>query len=363
MLKPSMTDAYIQLVDAGKVQPDPVQVRAVHILDELGYRIAEISKNSGILGSLFGRPYKQGARGLYMWGEIGRGKSMLMDMFYDQIDFENKRRIHFLKFMQKLHSALHRVRQMDVKDAIPPVADELSKGCRLLCVDELQISDIADGVIVGRLFEHLFKQGVTIFSTANRPPEDLCKDGLNRHLFMPYVAILKNNMDVYEFGGNMDYRLKRMQGEKTYFCPLSKHVSNVIQKIWDDLSGGHSETLVLEFNKREIVFPHFSNGNLRAQFWDLCGQPLGPKDFLAIADTIKLLVLERVPQLSRSNYNEAKRFVMLIDALYEAKVKLIISAVSKPEDLYIEGGGSFEFERAASRLREMQSVGWGSNTD
>ena len=355
----SVAEGYRQKIETGELRPDPVQADAVAMLDAFGIRLADATQPGGIFSRLLGKSPELTVKGLYIWGGVGRGKSMLMDLFYDRCDMTRKRRLHFLEFMQIVHRQLHEVRKTNARDAIVPVAAKIGKPVDLLCIDEFQISDIADGVIVGRLLEQLFKLGVVIVTTSNRPPEDLCKDGLNRHLFIPYARMLEEKLTLYRFGGSQDYRRQRISGQKTYFWPVNDEAARTVRAIWEDLSGGHSETLTLEINKREIFFPRFSNGTLYSGFWELCGQPLGPQDFLAIAENIKVMILEGIPVLSRSNYNEARRFVMLVDALYEARVDLIATAVDRPEYLYIEGTGSFEFERTASRLREMQGSNWG----
>jgi cell division protein ZapE len=228
----------------------------------------------------------------------------------------------------------------------------------LLAFDEMQITDITDAMIVGRLFEKLFAAGVVVVTTSNRVPEDLYKDGLNRALFLPFIDLLRAQMQVVALESPNDYRQHRLEGAQVYFHPAGK-ARDKIDALWADLSGGGAVPLRLPVNGREVELPRFANGVGRATFWDLCAKPLGAADYLAIAQAVRVLVLEDIPQLSASNYNEAKRFVTLIDALYEARVRLVASAADAPEGLYIEGSGSFEFERTASRLREMQAHDWG----
>ena len=230
---------------------------------------------------------------------------------------------------------------------------------RLLAFDEMQITDITDAMIVGRLFEALFAAGVVVVTTSNRVPDDLYKNGLNRQLFLPFIDLIKDKMEVWEMVSPTDYRQDRLQGAQVFFSPTGPEARQQIQSIWEDLSGGPAAPLTLEVKGREVVLPAFRNGVARASFYDLCGKMLGPGDYLAIAEEVKVLVLEDIPRLSRNNFNEAKRFVTLIDALYEAQVRLICSAAAEPEMLYVEGEGTFEFERTASRLREMQDKDWG----
>jgi cell division protein ZapE len=267
--------------------------------------------------------------------------------------------VHFHAFMQEIHKGMHEARKQGVDDPLAPVADAVSRDIRLLAFDEMQITDITDAMIVGRLFEKLMAAGVVIVTTSNRAPEELYKNGLNRQLFLPFIAILREKLQVVALESPHDYRQHRLSGAQVYFHPAGK-VKGEIQNIWNDLTGGaQGMALVLPVNGRTIDVPRFANGVARATFWDLCSRPLGPGDYLAIAQAVRVLILEDIPQLSAENYNEAKRFVTLIDALYEAKVRLISSAADVPERLYLEGSGAFEFERTASRLREMQGAEWG----
>jgi cell division protein ZapE len=254
---------------------------------------------------------------------------------------------------------MHAARQRGVEDALAPVAKAVSDDLRLLAFDEMQITDITDAMIVGRLFQSLMDAGVVVVTTSNRPPDDLYKDGLNRQLFLPFIDLLKERMVVREMAGPTDYRQDRLAGSPSYFTPLTAETRARIRALWQDLTDGQpAEPLTLTVNKRQVEIPAFRNGVARASFYDLCGRPLGPADYLALAQAARVLVLENVPTLGRSNFNEAKRFVTLVDALYEGRVKLICSAAAEPEYLYLEGEGSFEFERTASRLREMQSEDW-----
>jgi cell division protein ZapE len=284
-----------------------------------------------------------------------------MDLFIENTAIAQKRRVHFHAFMQEIHKGMHEARKTGVDDALAPVAEAVARDIRLLAFDEMQITDITDAMIVGRLFEKLMAAGVVIVTTSNRAPEELYKNGLNRALFLPFIAMLREKMQVMELESPNDYRQHRLAGAQVYFHPAGK-VKGEIQAIWDDLTGSAAGApLILPVNGRSIDLPRFANGIGRATFWDLCSRPLGPGDFLAIAQAVRVLILEEIPQLSASNYNEAKRFVTLIDALYEAKVRLICSAADVPERLYLEGTGAFEFERTASRLREMQGAEWGSD--
>jgi cell division protein ZapE len=254
---------------------------------------------------------------------------------------------------------MHAARKTGVSDVIVPVAAGISKDVRLLAFDEMQISDITDAMIVGRLFEALFAAGVVIVTTSNRAPDDLYKNGLNRQLFVPFIEQIKAQMVVHELVSPTDYRQDRLTGSTVYFSPNDAGTRKEIDAVWQDMTRGKSEALSLHVKGRDVVLPHFNNGVARATFYDLCGAALGAADYLAVAGAVRVLILEDIPFLSRANFNEAKRFVTLVDALYEAGVKLICSAAAQPELLYVEGEGVFEFERTASRLREMQAQDWG----
>ncbi len=352
----SVQEAYEAAIKAGDLVRDDAQIAVLPELERVRSGLAAPVKKG-----LF-RKAPAPVPGLYMWGGVGRGKSMLMDLLYDLVDAPKQRR-HFHAFMQWVHAELTAARKKEVVDAIGPVAAKLAGEVRFLAFDEMQITDITDAMLVGRLFEALFNAGVTVVTTSNRPPDDLYKDGLNRQLFLPFIALLKEHMVIHELTSNTDYRQDRLAGTPSYFTPIDDTARAAIRKIWQDLSGGQSAPLVLHVKGRQVELPQFRNGVARAKFYDLCGKPLGPADYLALADAVRVLILEDIPALSRNNFNEAKRFVTLIDTLYEGKVRLICSAAAKPEMLYLEGEGTFEFERTASRLREMQSDGWGLQAD
>jgi len=348
----TIQDIYTDRVARGELDPDPAQEDILPEFERIRAALAQPVKRG-----LFRRA-PEPVPGLYLWGGVGRGKSMLMDMFATAVDAP-ARRVHFHAFMQEIHQGMHEARGRGVEDALRPVADAVAKQARLLAFDEMQITDITDAMIVGRLFERLFETGVVVVTTSNRPPDDLYKDGLNRQLFLPFIALLKERMVVRELASDTDYRQNRLAGSPVYFTPADRAAREEIRHIWQGLTGGDTAPLTLRVKGRDVVLPEFHNGAARASFYELCGKPLGPADYLAISDALRLLVLEDIPRLGRSNFNEAKRFVTLVDALYEARVRLICSAAAEPEMLYIEGEGSFEFERTASRLREMMSHGWG----
>ena len=347
-----LMEIYAEAVAEGDVTPDPAQEAVLPEFERI---------RSGVMASAargWFRKRPEPPRGLYLWGGVGRGKSMLMDMFVESLAVPT-RRVHFHAFMQEIHKGLHKARQDGIEDALAPVARSVSAPIRLLAFDEMQITDITDAMIVGRLFQALFDAGVVVVITSNRAPDELYKDGLNRQLFLPFIALLKSRMLVHELRGPRDHRQDKLAGTPGYFTPVDETSRARINAIWQDLTEGQSAPLTLVVNKREVTVPAFRNGVARAGFYELCGKPLGPADYLALAEAARVLVLDDIPRLGRSNFNEARRFVTLIDALYEAKVRLICTAAAAPEYLYLEGEGSFEFTRTASRLREMQSETWG----
>ena len=358
-MRQTLTEIYDARVDAGTLRADPAQRAALPGLEMRRVWLEEqAGRKKGLLAGLFGK-LPETPRGLYLWGGVGRGKSMLMDQFTDALDITAKRRVHFHAFMQEIHRGMTAARKRGAEDALAPIAETVAADIRLLAFDEMQITDITDAMIVGRLFEKLFAGGVVIVTTSNRPPEDLYKDGLNRALFVPFIDLLRTRCQVVALDSPTDYRQHRLQGAQVYFHPAGT-AKGQIAGLWSDLTGGAAgDVLRLAVNGRVVDLPRFANGVGRASFWELCAKSLGPADYLAIAHAVRVLILEDIPQMSSANYNEAKRFVILIDALYEARVKLVASAADIPERLYLEGAGSFEFARTASRLREMQAADWG----
>lgn len=350
--------AYRAAVEAGQLKSDPAQAESVARLDALAHQLADYAsgRSRGFLGFARKKPVP---RGLYIWGPVGRGKSMLMDLFFEHAVLEPKRRVHFHAFMQETHAAIREMRAAEPGDPIPKIAKRIAREARLLCFDEFQVTDIADAMLLGRLFETLFEENVVIVSTSNRPPDDLYKDGINRQLFLPFIALLKEKLDIHRLAGPVDYRLDRIKGLPVYLTPIDDAARAALDQAWDHLTDhAPGEPLDVSVVGRTLTLPRFAHGVARASFADLCSQPLGPPDFLAIAQTVETLILDAIPILTPARRNEAKRLVTLIDALYEAKRRFICSAEAPPEQLYQTGDGSFEFERTVSRLMEMQSASY-----
>lgn len=351
MSETPIEDAYRARVDAGDITPDPAQEAVIPALERLRRDL-----EAPVARGFFGRAKPEPVRGVYLWGGVGRGKSMLMDLYAAHVDAA-VRRVHFHAFMQDVHRGMGEARRREADDAIAPVADGVIEEIRGLALDEVQISDITDAMIVGRLFERLVGGGVGVAATSNRPPRDLYEDGLNRSVFEPFIDLIEQRFEVIEIGAGVDHRQGRIG--RSYFYPVDAEARAAAAALWDDLGGEHAEPLVLRVQGREVTIPAYRSGAARARFWELCARPLGPADYLAIAEVTRVMVLEDVPRLGRSNFNEARRFVTLIDALYEARARLVVTAADRPGQLYVEGEGSFEFARTASRLAEMTSEGWG----
>ncbi|WP_374659988.1 cell division protein ZapE [Phenylobacterium sp.] len=359
--------AYDARLAQGEIRPDPAQAAALAVLVRLERDLAA-AEPSGF-ASFFRKPESQ--RGVYLVGPVGRGKSMLMDLFFATAPVEKKRRTHFHVFMGEIHRLIDAWRKGDAAarkarfgqhkgdDPIPPIADVVAGQARLLCFDEFQVTDIADAMILGRLFEALFARGVTLVATSNRLPDQLYKDGINRQLFLPFIELLKSRVEVVSVAGPHDYRLDRLRAAGTWFSPNDPDNARSFMALWRDMLGGEDEMgETLEVLGRKIHLPHAQGGQVRASFASLCAVALGPNDYLAIAERFHTVFLEDVPKLTPAKREEARRFVILIDALYEARAKLIVLAQAEPIALYPEGDGAFEFERTASRLQEMRSADW-----
>ncbi len=354
---------YRALVAAGTIRPDPHQAAVAEHLEQLhhalsGYRpVGQAAPRW--LGWIKRDRVVPLPRGLYIHGQVGRGKSMMMDLFFASAPVEKKRRVHFHAFMGEVHDRLHALRKAGkgkLADPLPVLAADIARETWLLCFDEFVVNNIADAMILGRLFQALFDQGVVVVATSNFPPRLLYKDGLHRDRFEPFIALIEQRLDVLTLDGPTDYRRIRRAGLPVYYSPLGAEATAQLDRAFADLTdGAPGETQSLTIKARKLSVPCAARGVARFTFMDLCGKPLGSLDYLALAGVYHTLILDRVPLLGPDNHNEARRFITLIDALYEAKTKLIMAAAAPPDALYPTGTGAFEFQRTVSRLMEMQS--------
>jgi cell division protein ZapE len=360
---------YDALVTAGAIERDPAQEILILRLKALSAALVEkqMASKSSPLGWLFGRKANaSGAtKGLYIWGAVGRGKTMLMDLFFESCPINAKRRVHFHAFMADVHERIHahrqRVKSGEISDSdpIPSVALALAADASLLCFDEFMVSDIADAMILGRLFTALFAQQVTVVATSNVDPARLYEGGLNRALFLPFIALLQTQVEVVQLAARTDFRLEKLGGAPTYHTPADDRARAALDLAFARLGEGvPGQPLVLDVKGHALRLPQVAGGVARASFQDLCAQAYGASDYIVLARRFHTLVLDDVPVLDFERRNEAKRFIILIDTLYEHQVKLVISAMAAPDKLYLASSGreAFEFDRTVSRLIEMRST-------
>lgn len=348
-----MLPGYQARLATGDLSPDADQAAAAMRLGQLLDDLRTWRPDGG----WFGRK-PDGPRGLYLWGPVGRGKSMLMDLFFEAAPVRKKRRVHFHEFMLRQHALMResRARGVGQDKLIAQTARQVADEADLLCFDEMQVSDIADAMILGRLFERLFEEGVVVVATSNRPPSDLYKNGLNRQLFLPFIDLIQRKLDLVQLAGPRDYRLERLLAAPVYYAPLGPSADEAMDQAWTRLTfGAAPQAVTLDVGGRELHVEREASGVARFSFDELCARPLGAADYLEIAERFHTVLLENIPKLTPSMREEAARFRILIDALYEAKVKLVASADAEPASLYPAGDQSFEFERTASRLMEMRS--------
>ena len=362
----SVTAELQRRIKAGDLFEDEAQICAAKALDDLLLRLetTPIRKKSFFSREMIA------PKGLYMWGGVGRGKSMLMDWFFSAAPIEAKKRVHFHEFMMDVHSRINAWRKMENgarkasdnyvrgagDDPIAPTAKAIAREAALLCFDEFHVTDITDAMILSRLFEALWARGVIVVATSNRPPDGLYINGLNRPLFEPFIEMMPEHLIIHEFAGATDHRLRQLTAAPVFYTPLGPQADAGIDAAWKRLIGGaEPHETVLPVQGRKLRLRRTAAGTARASFTRLCGDALGPADYLRLSHAFQTLILENVPQMGPEKRNEAKRFVTLIDALYETRTKLVMSAAVEPSELYKDGTGAFEFERTASRLIEMRS--------
>jgi cell division protein ZapE len=353
------------MIAAGELRPDPAQELAAERLQSLHNALLRYTPKSGKKGWMqrFGLKVDAGdppPQGIYLYGGVGRGKSMLMDLLFQTIPIKTKDRVHFHSFMRDIHAEIHRMRQLpgdDVGDPIPGIADGIADNTTLLCFDEMEVRDIADAMIVGRLFQKLFERGVVVVTTSNRHPDDLYKDGLQREKFVPFINLMKTKLDVLALESLQDYRLGRLMGSPVYYASLGPAADKALDDAWARLTDDAApKPDHLTVHGRRIEVPAAAHSVARFSFSDLCEKALGPTDYLAIAAQFDTVIMSNIPQMNEEKKDAARRFVTFIDALYEHRTVLICSAAVPPQDLYQGKEGGFEFHRTVSRLIEMQAV-------
>ena len=368
---PSLAHRYRRLVEAGEIRKDASQEKAVAALDRLIVEISSsrLAAKSSALGWLFAKRQDRGksVRGLYLHGSVGTGKTMLMDMLFELAPSRRKRRAHFNDFMADVHDRIdaHRraLKRGEAKgdDPIPPVAAAIADEARVLCFDEFAVTDIADAMILSRLFSALFAHGVVLVATSNVAPRDLYRDGLNRQLFLPFIDLLEEHTDVLQLDSGIDYRREKLSRLPVYLTPLGADTDRRMDDAWKIAMNGSAEAPVdLTVKGRTVHVPRAVRDVARFSFAELCEEPHGARDFLAIADRFHTIFIDRIPVLAAAQRNETKRFILLIDTLYDRHARIVVSAAAPPERLYAgrTGTEAFEFERTASRLTEMQTREW-----
>ena len=354
-------ERYRARVAAGEMDEDAAQVAAAARLGQLAQSLARFRPGRGQrwsmgIGALFGRRSDSAPQGLYIHGKVGRGKTMLMDLYFEAVSFKPKRRVHFHEFMAETHDRITAARKSVDGDPIPKVANDIADHCGLLCFDELHVTDIADAMILARLFKGLFERQVVMVATSNVAPQGLYRNGLNRQLFLPTIALIESHMETLELVTPKDFRLEKLEGQQLYFTPDDAVARKALNAAFTRLTGlwqGQPEDV--DVKGRILHVPSAARGVARFTFDELCDRPLGPLDYLHIAHRYHTLILKGVPQLVPARRAAARRFINLIDTLYDARVGLIVSAEAEPDDLHPKGDEAFLFERTASRLIEMRS--------
>jgi len=349
----ALPEVHAEKIAGGELRDDAAQSAVIAHLSRLAEAL-EAREQRGAIGKFLG---KNGTpKSIYIYGDVGRGKTMLMDLFFSGLQVKTKQRTHFHAFMQEIHK-----RRQALKDGnvVAQIANDLSKQAQVLCLDEMQIGDIADAMIIGRLLQALMANGVVIVTTSNQPPDQLYRDGLNRSLFLPAIKMLETRFDVVALASPTDYRLGRVKAWESFVTPLGPQADAHVQKIWERLTDvPKGKSMEIPVLGRTLPVPESAHSCARFSFADLCEAPLGPPDYLALAANFQTVFVEDIPALKTGQRNEAKRFMLLIDTLYDAKRHLVASSAEAPERIYPLGDHRFEFSRTISRLQEMQSAAW-----
>lgn len=361
-----MQVAYDKLISAGHIELDSNQIKLVKLFDILLDNLEKkrLSRKSSALGWLFAKKAPEKIKGLYIWGDVGRGKSMLMDMFFDILPHKRKRRAHFNDFMQDAQERIHKHREAfkrgetKQEDPIPTIAEALAEEASVLCFDEFTVTDIADAMILGRLFEAMFNEGVVVIATSNVEPKNLYTNGLNRKIFLPFIDLLIDNVDIFNLDARTDFRLEKLDQAPVFYSPLNATTKKSMDDTWLRLTGTETTSPeTLQLKGRTLEIPQAASGVARVYFKTLCLEPRSAADYLAIARNYHTVFLEDIPVMQREDHNAAKRFILLIDTLYDNHIRIVASAEAKPDKLYTATSGTeaFEFKRTISRLHEMQS--------
>ncbi len=342
---------YQELINIGNISPDDDQLVAVRAFDELWHQLQK-GQSPSIWQKLTGRQ-PEPAKGLYVWGSVGRGKTWLMDLFFDSLPQQAKQRIHFHRFMQRIHTRLNQMES--VRDPLAVLAREWAENCSILCLDEFFVTDIADAMILAVLLENLFTQGVFLVTTSNLEPDNLYRDGLQRAKFLPAISLLKEHTRVIQLGGDTDFRLRILEQSEIFHYPLDQQAQANMSLSFERMAAGVELDVNLAINERPFEAVRRGDGMIWFEFSELCEKPRGSNDFIEIARAFNTVMLSNMPQLHEDDANAARRFITLVDEFYDRGVKLLISAQSPIESLYTGKRLSFEFERTTSRLTEMQT--------
>ena len=354
----SFLDLYKDHIKRKLITPDDAQESVAQALDALEARLSTYSPpEPGLLTILFGnkKEIDDAPKGLYLYGGVGRGKTMLMDMFYEFISFEPKTRLHFNEFMATAHGLIAQHRKSHEGDPIPLVAEDLAEKAKLICFDEFYVTDIADAMILGRLFTALFKEGVVFIATSNCPINELYKDGLNRQLFLPFIELFHARMVAHEVISPTDFRLRALNGKDLYFTPPGQQADEAVCSLWQAISGkaeGKQAQIIVK--GRQLIVPEVAGGAARFNFSDLCEAALGRDDYLALASRYHTIFIDDIPVMGPEDRNQARRFITLIDTLYDQSIRLVATAQAEPGNLYEVGDNAALFERTSSRLIEMR---------